>query len=240
MNKHTRIVYEKAVSLLFPRRCPYCDEVLRPGLYYHESCRNKADYADNYSTCIQCGRPLFYSDDEYCRVCKGKDFYFDKGYSLYVYKAVSPGIYRLKYAGRREYADVYAMDMVRCLGERIDSLDADLIVPVPLHARRMRTRGYNQAALLGRALSKRTGIACSEALARRVRNTAPQKLLTAAGRRRNLSGAFKLSGNDVKLKKIIIIDDIYTTGATVNELAKELKKAGASKVYVITLAIGSI
>ena len=128
--------------------------------------------------------------------------------------------------------------MVRYLGGFIKRTDAQGLVPVPISKKRQKERGYNQAALLAEKIADMTGIPLYEDLVLRVRDTAPQKKLDAIQRQNNLKKAFKIGRNDVKLDRLILIDDIYTTGATVDAVAKVLRQYGSGKVYVLTLAAG--
>ena len=155
-----------------------------------------------------------------------------------MYQSVAGSFYRLKYAGRQEYARFYAAAIVEKLGGTIRGWKPDALVPVPIHRARRRERGYNQAELLAREIGKVMGIPVAARLIRRIKNTLPQKLLDDAERQNNLKRAFKIERNDVKLKRVIIVDDIYTTGSTVDACAVELKKAGVEEVYFITAAIG--
>ena len=116
----------------------------------------------------------------------------------------------------------------------------DVIVPVPLYRGKLRKRGYNQAACLARALGRSLELPVDEKLVKRVRNTAPMKHLNPTERQNNLKKAFIIGRNDVKLyDRIILVDDIYTTGTTLDEIAALLKEHGVSKVYCVTLACGS-
>ena len=99
-------------------------------------------------------------------------------------------------------------------------------------------RGYNQADVLAKALSHELGIPCYSDVIKRVRDTQPMKELDVRGRRNNLKKAFNIAQNDVKFKCTLIIDDIYTTGSTIDEIAHEFRIAGVRKVYCLTLAIG--
>lgn len=128
--------------------------------------------------------------------------------------------------------------MERVLGNFIRACRADAFVPVPLHKSRKRKRGYNQAEVLARELSALTGIPVCTDLIGRVKKTAPMKELSAAQRQNNLKKAFKILRNDVKLKTIIIVDDIYTTGSTIDAVSRELKSVGVEKIYFVALAIG--
>ena len=113
----------------------------------------------------------------------------------------------------------------------------ELIVPVPLHRKKMRIRGYNQAALLAEVLGEITGISVDEDILVRVKNTKPLKQLNDKERRRSIRGAFSVR-KSVWAKTIVLIDDIYTTGSTLDEAARVLLKAGAEKVYFLTISIG--
>jgi ComF family protein len=117
-------------------------------------------------------------------------------------------------------------------------MNADAIVPVPLHKSRFKERGYNQAALLGKALAERLEIPFLDKIVIRHKKTIAQKQLNYAERQNNLKKAFKLSVNDVKLNTVIIIDDVYTTGSTVDALAEVFLEKGVKNVYVVTLAAG--
>ena len=117
-------------------------------------------------------------------------------------------------------------------------MEADAILPVPVHASRRRSRGYNQAELVAAELSRLTGIKMYDRLVKRVRKTTPQKELTIQERQNNLKKAFNITANVVKLNKTILVDDIYTTGSTLDAVAVELQRHGVKTVYAITLCIG--
>lgn len=142
-------------------------------------------------------------------------------------------IHLLKYEGMRPLAPALSrlMDRALPIDERFD-----FIVPVPLHWQRRWRRGFNQAELLALEISKHRRVPVLHAL-RRARSTASQASLTAAARRRNLAGAFRpRPGIDLTGKRILLIDDVFTTGATASACARALKKAGAGGVSLLTLA----
>ena len=118
------------------------------------------------------------------------------------------------------------------------SWQPDALIPVPLHKSRMRKRGFNQAALVAERMGERLGIPVEEKLLIRVKKTSPQKELNDSARRENLKNAFQLCGNDVKLKRVVLIDDIYTTGSTLDAAAAALLAAGVEKVYFLSICIG--
>ena len=226
------------LDYLFPSRCVVCDEVTdRPGEGICEKCRGRIVYIrDPY--CLKCGKQLKKEEKEYCSDCEKIKHFFDAGISLYDYGSMADSIFRFKYAGRTEYASFYARDFYEKRARWLEMLRPDALVPVPIHSSRMRKRGYNQAALIARELSKHSGIPVREHLIRRNFRTQPLKDLSHAERQNNLKRAFKICQNDVKLNTIVIIDDIYTTGSTIDSMTKVLKDAGIGKVYFITLTIG--
>ncbi len=184
-----------------------------------------------------CGRPLQHPEDELCVACRERRHRFDRGIALYRYDdAMSSSIFRFKYGGRQEYAEFFSREMVRFLWQDIRRLSPQGLTAIPLHPKRERKRGFNQAALLASRIGALTGIPVYSDLLLRVRETLPQKTLDAAGRMKNLKKAFKMARNDVKLDSIMVIDDIYTTGSTVDEAAMVLKHAGIRTVYVLTLS----
>jgi len=188
--------------------------------------------------CKKCGKPLSDQRQEYCGDCGSGDHLFVAGRALFEYPCVRKSIYRFKYKGRKEYGEFYGRELARHLGDDIRGWKPDALVPVPLHSSRMRARGYNQAEVLARELGRLLDIPVQTHLIRRIKKTRPQKQLNRLQRQNNLKRAFKLYRNDVKLKTIIIVDDIYTTGSTVDAMAAVLREAGIRSVYFVTIAIG--
>ncbi len=238
MNSYLRAAAETVLTLFFPRRCPVCDEPVKPwNALICGECAQIPVYIEP-PFCMKCGKHLNREDKEYCEDCASKDHLYDRGRALFDYKSVSSSIARFKYAGRQEYAAFYAACMAKRLGAFIRDCGAQAFLPVPLHKSRLRRRGYNQAEALARELSALTGIPVVTDWIARVEKTAPMKDLSARERQNNLKRAFKIRRNDVKLDTVIIIDDIYTTGSTMNAMSRELKKAGVKRIYFMALAIG--
>lgn len=233
----------KIIDVIFPLRCPVCD---RPVPYFDRQrgicpeCE-KGFLLIRGARCCLCGRMLAGKEEELCGDCrlKGRRHYYTKGLALYEYNdAMRKAIYRFKYEGRREYAGYFGKIMARQFGNAVRRAGVEGIIPVPLHRKREKERGYNQAELLARAFGEEIQIPVYEKYVIRVRNTPPMKALEGAGRQNNLKKAFKIGQNDVKLNITIIVDDIYTTGSTIDAVAKVLLEAGISRVYYMTLAIG--
>ena len=163
---------------------------------------------------------------------------FDRCRSVAVFDDVSRRlVYRLKYGDQIELADWIGGWMARAAGPLID--DADLIMPIPLHRRRLWSRRYNQSALLATAIAKRAGHRSDMRALRRVRATRQQVGLSANARLRNVQGVFDVpdsSRNAVRDRRVLLVDDVYTTGATVKAAAQVLLRAGAEAVDVVVFA----
>lgn len=226
------------LRVVYPVHCPVCDEIVdEPGEKVCAECLRKIKLLTP-PWCMRCGRKV-QDGEEYCRDCRGSRHVFDRGRALYEYADAAASIYRFKYAGRREYADFFGEEIAEYLGDFIRQIQPDGIVPIPLHRRRYAKRGYNQAELLASETGRRLGIPVYPKMLVRVRNTVPQKKLNPQERQNNLKKAFNIGRNDVKLKVILVFDDIYTTGSTIDEAARALREAGAEKIYFITLACGA-
>ena len=237
MENKIRNVWERGLDLVFPARCPVCD---KPAPYPELICPACGGrfVPVKEPRCLKCGKHLGDEREEYCKGCRVAAHKFDQGRGLFEYPSMARSMYRFKYAGRKEYARFYGEQIVKKLGKTIRGWRPDALVPVPVHAARKRERGYNQALALAGEIGRRMGIPVDFRLIKRVKKTLPQKLLDDRERQNNLKRAFKIARNDVKLKRVVIIDDIYTTGSTIDACALELKRAGVEKVYFIAIAIG--
>jgi ComF family protein len=148
-----------------------------------------------------------------------------------------------KYHGRKENAKFYVEEIMRLYGNRIAAISPDVIVPVPIHRSKLGERGYNQAELLARGVGKELGIAVIPDLLVRNKKTLPQKKLSDKERLRNLLEAFqyneKSAGKNSKpITKVLLVDDIYTTGSTIEACTNVLKLNGIAEIYFIVLCIG--
>lgn len=224
-------------QLLFPLRCPVCDGIVYPfGEKICAGCLKELKVLTP-PWCMQCGKKLL-TQQEFCRDCSTVKHKYLRGRALYEYSSAAASIYRFKYGGRQEYADFYGEEMVKYLRDFIEGVAPDAIIPVPLHRRRKNDRGYNQAELLAKAVGKRMGIPVYTKLLARVKNTAPLKQQNPKERQNNLKKAFNVRQNDVKLKKVLVVDDIYTTGSTMDEISAVLQEHGVQQIYFIALACG--
>jgi ComF family protein len=241
-------IKDTVLGIVYPGRCPICDDVTAGfGIgrrneplkrLIHDECLRKAKFVRG-AVCLRCGKPLGEdSFDEYCTDCRTIRHVFDRGFSVFEYRSISGSVYRFKYMGRQEYAGFYGKATKKRLGRILPELGIEAIVPVPMYRDKEMERGYNQAEVYARAVSAEFGIPLRSDLISRVRNTVPMKKLDLSGRRNNLKKAFIVHKNDVKFKCILIVDDIYTTGSTIDEIAHEFRMAGVEKIYFLTLAIG--
>lgn len=226
------------VNYLFPPRCVVCDGLTgRPDEKVCPKCKSRIVYIDE-PCCLKCGKQLGQDEKEYCSDCERGRHIFVQGTALYDYGSMADSVFRFKYAGRTEYAKFYGKDLYEKKAKWLAGINPDALVPVPIHPARMRSRGYNQAYLIARELSGYCGVPVRKDLIERKRRTKPLKNLSHEERQNNLKKAFKILQNDVKLNTIVIIDDIYTTGSTVDAMSEMLMEAGIDKVYFMALTIG--
>lgn len=145
----------------------------------------------------------------------------------------------IKYHGCREYLDFYSEAMFRRFGPAICRLSPDCIIPVPVHKSRLKKRGFNQAQELGIRLSAKTGIPMRTEFLKRTKKTLPQKELDAGARLKNLEQAFVCGRLPSGIRTVLLVDDIYTTGSTMEACSRALKNAGAERIIPAVICIGS-
>jgi ComF family protein len=176
------------------------------------------------SACPRCA--LAGSGNAECGACLAHPPHYDASCAAFVYAyPVDALIQALKYGGQLALAALFA----HALDRRIGAAGVDLIAPLPLHPARLAERGFNQAAEVAKVLSRVRGVAVDAQLARRVRNTAPQTDLPWRERAANMRGAFAC-GRDLSGLRVAVVDDVMTTGATLDEFARTLKESGAARV----------
>lgn len=235
-------VVDQIASLVYPPRCAVCDRVLRVGQFMHcPGCLGHLRPVKE-PLCCKCGKPLA-EEALYCTDCAQKQTTFLYGYGMFVYdRALQTSILRFKYHGRREYAAFYAFQMYQKYGSWLAANQIQALVPVPVHKNRFRKRGYNQAALLARELGRLTGIPVREDLVLRCRDTLPQKQMGGAvNRLANLREAFcpgEIRAGHTGLQRVVLIDDIYTTGSTIEACAQVLCALKIPAVFFLTIGIG--
>ena len=231
-------IKEILIGVLFPPHCPLCDELIPAGETACAACRKKVLYIKE-PLCKKCGKPLENPRQEYCTDCGRKKHQFDQGKAVFVYQGqIRQSMYRFKYNNKREYAGFYASEAMKLYERWIEDRGIDVIVPVPMYRPKQKGRGYNQAETFAAALAGECGLPVDAGLVRRRRNTTPQKELNDLERKKNLENAFDVTKENLDYKNVLVVDDIYTTGSTVDAVAKVLKEAGAEKVYFLCISIG--
>ncbi|EOC99398.1 ComF family protein [Caldisalinibacter kiritimatiensis] len=231
------------LELLFPESgvCFICDSYDEEIGEDHicDECKQKLKFIGEHR-CSICGRPLElgYIPDK-CHECIKSIHYFTKVIAPLEYTGITKdAIYKYKYGKKAYMYKALGHLMVQAL-QNEDIEDIDLIVPVPLHRSKLVNRGFNQAELLGKYISNYFNIPMDSKNLIRARKTKIQNKLSKKERRKNIKGAFKTKRSKVfEEKKILLIDDIYTTGATVDECSKVLLHAGAEEIVVLVLARG--
>ena len=220
---------DAVVELIFPSRCAGCKSASSESIC--AECLAKIETIKD-PLCRRCGRPTEHEVVE-CRDCRGKKLYFDKARALFVYNGVVQDIvHSFKYERETRLASVFAEQIIN----NNWYFDLDIVTFVPLFNRKKTQRGYDQAELISIEISRITGI-CHKRLLKRDRNTKDQNKLDHVARRKNVSGAFSSIGDHLVIgKNILLVDDVYTTGRTINECAKVLKATGANNVFVATAA----
>ena len=236
--KEAEVVYGEILDLIYPRRCPVCDDIVVPkGALICLECRSRLRYIRE-PRCRKCGKQLHSMEKEFCYDCGKRKHLFVRGIALYDYQGIKESIYRFKYKGRAEYAEFFGMDIAEKLGKEILAWKPDALIPVPLHSSKLRRRTYNQAELLAEKIGKELSIPVYGKYVQRTRSTRPQKELDDMQRQKNVERAFNIGRNDVELKKTVVIDDIYTTGSTIDSVAAALLESGVEEIYFVTLSIG--
>ena len=229
---------EKVIlDFFFPKRCAICDGVIAGEKGICSICEKDIRLLTG-PTCMICGKKLE-KEEAYCFDCSRKKHYFIRNFSVFEYPVIRESLYGFKYRGRAEYARYYAKEAYRLHGKRLMQLNADALIPVPLHKSRYRKRGYNQAYEFARELSGLIQVPVKDDFIIRKKSTKALKKLDVEGRQNNLKKAFLIMQNDVKLKTIILVDDIYTTGATLDEISRVCKESGVENIYSLTVAVGN-
>lgn len=230
--------------MLYPVRCPICEGIVSPkDRRICQSCEKQLQFISE-PRCKKCSKPIEQEQKEYCSDCERKDYHFDYGYSLWLYDThMKKSISNFKYRHKKEYAKFYIQEIIRNYGEKIKSLSPDVVVPIPIHKSKYRERGYNQAEILAKGIGKELDILVLPNLLIRNKKTLPQKQLSDKERLRNLQEAFRYNEEladefSGRLNKVLLVDDIYTTGSTIEACTNILKHYGINNVYFITLCIG--
>lgn len=231
---------------LYPPRCRHCREPIDEDEdYFCPGCRGKIRLL-SHPLCTRCGRPFLDTagEDHLCGSCltRAPRFQMARAWACY------PGeeseahplrevVQRFKYGRKVSLGKPLGRLMAGGTSDCFQGRSLDTIIPVPLHPKRLRWRGFNQAVILAREVARLWDLPVDPFVLLRSTETPPQTQLSEEERRKNMRGAFSLHpGRSVQGKRLLLVDDIYTSGATVNECSRTLIRAGAREVYVLTLA----
>jgi len=234
--------FRKGIEIIYPSTCPICSQVLDKKFnkknYICEQCSKKLSYIES-PRCLKCGKPVDNAETEFCYDCSRVKHIYSQGVGVWAYtNEIKNSIYQFKYHNKREYGEFYGYEVKNRYESIIKSWNADVLIPVPLHKSKLRKRGYNQAEIIAKSIGTFLDIPVDSQLLNRKKKTLAQKELNDKERLKNLENAFIIGGKVVKYKNVIIVDDIYTTGTTIDACSKILIDAGVAKVYYISLCIG--
>ena len=234
---------KKLLSALFPSRCLLCQKTVNQqaentALEICPECYKALPH--NTASCIQCALPLADDqlDDVLCGRCIKKTPAFDYAYSPLRYEDdVIRLMHQLKFNEKITSSRTLGEMMLQLLKGKVtqENIKPDCLLPVPLHPARLRQRGFNQSIEIARVISKKLNIPIEYDAIRRNRSTTSQMGLDAKARRKNIKGAFSVK-HKLNARHVLIVDDVMTTGSTVNELAKTLKRNGVKHVGVLSFA----
>ena len=224
-------IKEYVGRFLFTQRCRYCGRVIDIRKDSCQACEESVKEIIG-AICYKCGKEKKKCD------CHGQALFYEKICAPYYYEgAIKSLIWRYKFRGKTDIADFLAEQMAKCVVTRYEGYEFDLITFIPSTKKDVKARGYNQAEILARKLAEIIDVPCEELLVKNFETT-PQHTLSEMKRTGNLLGAFDIVENvDIRYKRILLCDDVKTTGATLNECAKALMVGGAVEVFCITAAI---
>ncbi len=237
------------LDLIFPPVCVVCERGLggeatqrkmrSAGYGLCEACLDEMPWLTS-PYCPTCAKPIPSPEGPIhkCGDCLSRPPPFDSARSVLVYQEeLFAVIHRMKYGPKPWMARFFGFLMGQVLAEDLKALDLDGIIPIPLHIKRLRQRGFNQAQLIAQGVGRRLGVQVMEGLLTRARWTEPQVGLSRGLRESNVRGAFRApEPSAIRGKRWLLVDDVYTTGSTLREAAKVLRRASASEVHVLTLA----
>jgi len=248
MNHQNMIEYikEGLLNFVFPLDCKICGKPIRESRGYSicEDCIKAIELIEP-PYCVKCGKPLIPNDffkqnkNIICANCREKKYSFEFARSVGIYSDVlRKCIHLFKYYGEKKLAKPLGKLLIDYLSKNKEfGRDIDLIIPVPLHQNNYKKRGFNQSALLSKVIGDYFSIPVGEDILIKKKFTPFQVNLSKKEREKNILRAFSVEKpEEIKEKNVLILDDVFTSGSTVEECAKELKKAQAKKIFVLTLA----
>jgi len=222
------------LDFALPPRCAACGTIVTDVHSFCADCWKRIEFLAS-AGCVTCGTPLQATDADRCAVCLAKPPRIARTRAAVVYDELTRSLaLRLKYGRKVAIAKTMARYMAPLIGAQPDNA---LLVPVPLHRGRLWQRGFNQSAIVARELSRLTGLRSDAFALKRIKRTPPLKGLSLQQRRRVVAGAFKVGDRSAVVgRTVVLVDDVLTTGSTANACARELRRAGAARVELISWA----
>ncbi len=240
-------LFKSFIDIIYPPRCPICGDFLLNEKMASEDgstllCRDcLADFEKVTSpVCSVCGMPFVSreGEDHVCEECLRKRPFYEAARAPYLYEGtIMEAIHQFKYGKKSFLADSLGPLLAQFAHSWLAKSNEYVTIPVPLHAKRLRERGFNQSLLLARHVSERLNTELDFLSLRRIRYTSPQTGLGKKERRKNVKRAFKVvTPEAVEGKTVLLVDDVFTTGNTLNECTRALKKSGCNKIFCLVLA----
>ncbi|MGN1206041.1 MAG: ComF family protein [Eubacterium sp.] len=232
---------EYLAALIFPHKCAACGRTM-PADRSEMLCEmcDRALHPITEPRCKRCSKPLDDLTQELCEDCGRREYVVSSGKALYRYdERMQQVIRQFKYEGCFTIGNYFAERMAQEFGDWILRGRMDMILPVPVHKKRLRFRGFNQAAVMAITLGECLNIPVLPDVLVRTEDTKPQKTLDMHKRIANLQKGFAVT-RSLEGKRILLVDDIYTTGATLEACGNVLKRAGAEEIRFVSLCIGTV
>lgn len=227
------------LNWFYPRHCPICHKILKDqsGLLCPACLDGLKPVGE--PRCKKCGKPLEEEEREYCADCSHSHHAYEEGIGIFFYdKRMKESLMKFKYYGRREYGEFYGQAAAVYGRPYVKKWDIQGIIPIPLHRRKQRERGFNQAEYLADILGREWGIPVYSNCLKKVHNTKSQKKLGSRERKRNLQGAFQGVPGNWGIRRVLLVDDVYTTGSTMDAAAAEIRAHGVEKIFFLTIFVG--
>lgn len=231
------------LSFLFPPICPICSkELLDKGEHICKSCQKEEIFIKG-ATCYSCGKPIKNYEKEYCSDCRQHPKNFERGMGLCIYqKPVTDSLAAIKYKNQRKFAQYYLEEIRKRKYKELQQLKVDVVIPVPIYRKKRRKRGFNQAEIFAKGIAQMLDVPMYTKIVERIHDTKPQKQLNPGERKKNLKKAFCGNYKEYQKagmpKRVLLVDDIYTTGSTAQTVTAALKQMGVREVYVFCIAVG--
>lgn len=226
------------LDILYPPVCMLCGKLLETHTGLCKNCKRKVELLRE-PLCMRCGKPLLSETEEYCPDCAQSERWFDGGRGVFPYRsAMQKAVLDLKSQGKRENARFLGRCMAASIRPLLSYWQIRMIVPVPLDPAKLRKRGYNQAGLLAGEIGRCLHLPVDEGLLKKRKGGTEQKKLHRFARKRSQQGLFYVKTGKLP-DTVLLVDDIYTTGSTIEAAARTLKEAGVQRVFFVTACMGS-